>query len=371
MCINPTPIPNPNYKAPLNRGVNYLKNTTTQYIYVPCNHCPECLALRQIYYTQRVEIENIDRDLFYCTLTYNENVPTLTLPDGSTFKYPSYDDIRLFIKRLRRENIFGAPFRYFCVSEYGGKRHRPHFHIIFSLPRIYGHDSEISNETRALELKWRVFACWSRNISKAKKKPIYIPLCTYAERGDKHNYEFTYINRYRAGNSIADVSFYTSKYILKFSEWFTKFSRKLYYLIPDDKQRKDVLSLITPHAYISKHFGACTSPAQIEHMNFCRRQGLILHLPSVPFINPVSSAVFPLSPYYRDTWNDITTAIEYYYNNDGYNVNVDSFVDTTTTAYEYANKYKIDMLSFDRHKAIMNSLSKRFDNYDNSEEYEL
>lgn len=79
------------------------------------------------------------------TLTYdNENLPELDyFVDRDPFKMSPHDDnpdcgywyhpydvshVQKFFKRLRKD---GFQFRYFGVAEYGGKRGRPHYHIIF------------------------------------------------------------------------------------------------------------------------------------------------------------------------------------------------------------------------------------------------
>lgn len=54
------------------------KDSENSYIYVPCGHCPECIAARQNNIVQRVETESDSHHLFFCTLTYdNKHLPKI------------------------------------------------------------------------------------------------------------------------------------------------------------------------------------------------------------------------------------------------------------------------------------------------------
>lgn len=104
MCLNPIARPNPNYHVegnfsyyddkakktikvathiPLTKRINdvaraFGKDADNRFIYVPCGHCPECIAARQNAMVQRVEMEAKTHHLFFCTLTYdNAHLPKL------------------------------------------------------------------------------------------------------------------------------------------------------------------------------------------------------------------------------------------------------------------------------------------------------
>lgn len=115
-------------------------------IRVRCGHCIYCKMAKSREWSLRLEMESqYWRDLCFVTLTYdNENLPyhivdkELILDDGQgrqnsvdDFYFPSlaYDDITLYLKRLRK--CLDHPIRYFAVGEYGTRRGRPHWHILF------------------------------------------------------------------------------------------------------------------------------------------------------------------------------------------------------------------------------------------------
>lgn len=126
MCVSPIRIPNPNYHNH-SKYVSALKDTSSQYINVPCGHCGECIAVRQMNIIQRVHMESLDNHCFYCTLTYNNySMPYVDVTTGYRLRYADHRDIQCMMKRLRKSNAFGRPFRYFGVSELGSKRGRPH-----------------------------------------------------------------------------------------------------------------------------------------------------------------------------------------------------------------------------------------------------
>lgn len=99
-----------------------------QGFYADCGHCPACRLKRRGEWAIRMEHEASSRSnhCLFVTLTYNqEHLPAYASldPDGFT----------RFIKRLRikLQRTTGERFRYFACGEYGGKTHRPHYHIIF------------------------------------------------------------------------------------------------------------------------------------------------------------------------------------------------------------------------------------------------
>lgn len=77
MCINPIKIPNVN-RGKAHIGTLFTKDCDNEYMYVPCGHCPDCVAKDQAYFVQRAEIEAEYNHVFFATLTYdNKHLPSL------------------------------------------------------------------------------------------------------------------------------------------------------------------------------------------------------------------------------------------------------------------------------------------------------
>lgn len=124
---------------------------------VDCGYCLACQHKLQSEYAIRSYFEyrhTIDDGGY----TYWD---TLTMDDDhlTTFHgYPCFDKkmISKFVKRLRtyfaREyNLCSDVLRFFCVSEYGEEKKRPHYHIVF-----YVHDSGLS----PVMLQDAIDECW-------------------------------------------------------------------------------------------------------------------------------------------------------------------------------------------------------------------
>lgn len=88
-------------------------------MYVPCGQCFNCAINYSNAWALRIMHEaSLHRDNCVVTLTYAET-------DG----HLHYRDVQLFLKRLRKA-IQPTRIRFFCCGEYGGKKNRPHYHII-------------------------------------------------------------------------------------------------------------------------------------------------------------------------------------------------------------------------------------------------
>lgn len=125
MCLSPVRIKNPNLG--LTGPTAFYKDTVSHYIDVPCGVCAECVASRQLQFVQRLQMEELVNHLFFCTLTYNDDMlPVVSTSTGYNIRYADVRDVQNMFKRLRKRNAFGRPFRYFGVSELGSKRGRPH-----------------------------------------------------------------------------------------------------------------------------------------------------------------------------------------------------------------------------------------------------
>lgn len=238
MCVHPYFIENKNRATALvsksgsisvlsdlskKNPLSKYKDITSHYTPVACGKCYECKTLRQSYKTQRFAMESLQCDFYFCTLTYdNDHLPVLSLRDDDTgeviFEHsvPCVHHIQNFIKRIRKRNIFGRPFKYFVASEYGGKKHRAHYHILFCVPKD---NSKTPNEKKleAVQYGKLIQKEWSINVG-TRKQPVYESLFTYHKKwqGGKlyRNYDFHYIEP-RQNNADDDVFYYVTKYVLK------------------------------------------------------------------------------------------------------------------------------------------------------------
>ena len=355
MCLHPTFIKNPN-KGSKNK-YSYLKDTTSDMIPVPCGHCSQCIYRRQMNIAQRVYLESLQSDAYYITLTYNNNVPVVDTPLGA-FKYPSYHDLRRFIKRLEKFNTLGASFKYIFVSEYGTSRHRPHFHGLFFLPKITGPTALQDNIHRQHALFWPILNQWTRNIG-STRSPQYIPLCTYKydPRTGKRNYDFQYLRPKYGASNTSNVTFYITKYMTKYDTWFSKFIGKLFYNTPED-QFKTLKHLISPKTIYSKTLGLPESDTTLKHI----RKGIDLSLKHpegyYKFIMPDGSLV-PLSPFYKTKYVTIHDAQNMYMAD--HSDNIDSYRPIyKPTPYEATQNRQQNINEEIRFKNIQQKLDEKF-----------
>lgn len=134
MCTKPLTIPNPNFGMG-KIGLGFLKDTSCKYITIPCGHCDECIRNKQMQMIQRVQMEELENHLFFCTLTYNSDmIPVVSTSTGYDIRYADVSDVQKMMKRLSLSNAFGRPFRYLAVSELGSKKGRPHPFSYYFLP---------------------------------------------------------------------------------------------------------------------------------------------------------------------------------------------------------------------------------------------
>lgn len=142
--------------------------------------------------------------------------------DSLTIDIPFADihHLQLMFKRMRDNNRIGRPFRYIAVSERGSERGRPHFHIIFLIPKHPG-DTVASCITLNESLKDMLLEFWSTNVG-TYKNPVYERNFTYRQRwiGGKlnRNFDCHYVDPKLTTSGVANVVYYTSKYIFKESD---------------------------------------------------------------------------------------------------------------------------------------------------------
>lgn len=293
MCLNPILIKNPYYGlTPC--SLNKFHDCTSTHIPIPCGNCSVCVRLRQSYLVQRCQMETLSNHLFFCTLTYNETmIPRLKLGDY-VLQYPDFTHVQKMFKRIRKSYDL-LPFKYLVVSEYGGLRHRPHFHMIISYPKYSNGYLDILNLERRLHdiflKEWRV------NLG-STRSPRYVPLCTYVNTRKGRTFDLHYINPRASSSGEEDVAFYVTKYCLKYSDYVDRLKTALIYNYPDEF--KDLWLKLRPRANISKGFGSPYDPKVIDYIKKCLSYSVSDSSLSFPvYINPFSGQTFPLSPYYR------------------------------------------------------------------------
>lgn len=319
MCVTPirienkSRVPNP-VEWVKSHPLDRYKDLTSQYISVPCGHCVECIRLRQNYWIQRFRLMASCSDIYFQTLTYN---PKFTphykckLTNGNDFdiEVALRSDLQNYFKRVRKRNIFGSEFKYFAVSEYGGKRHRPHFHVCYFVPKKQ--NATLAEKVGfANRIKWKLFNEWSRNVG-TNRKPLYQPLCEYHQKFKNgklyRNYDFHFVAPSASKNGETDVGFYVSKYMLKLSDYVDGILGLLYHNLEPD----DFLSAkhsVQPFLLCSKGFGF--PPSDWSDMTLYNK--LVSEFkersltsakngtnPLNSFLFYVNQSSFPLSPYLR------------------------------------------------------------------------
>lgn len=109
---------------------------------VPCGKCAACQINRQSQWRFRLEKELANSDFYlWITLTYEENslrfydeksgswCTNFGIRSGIGRPAVNVEDCKLFFKRLRKR-FPKVKFKYFLVSEYGGRTYRPHYHFL-------------------------------------------------------------------------------------------------------------------------------------------------------------------------------------------------------------------------------------------------
>lgn len=269
MCESPIPILNLNHSPSSAQNDRMSKvrpwvDFKSKTIFVPCGHCRECIRQKQSSIVQRVQMESTKNHFFMCTLTYcNEMLPTLEV-NGKVIRYADTSDVRLMIKRMRKDNAFGIPFRFLAVSELGSQRGRPHFHILFMFPKSYFSplkEDYIQECDSFASKSQHYFTClnnWKRNVSSSLKFPNWQPLTHYVEKyfhGQlRKNYDFHYVNPFLTKNGVEDCGMYVIKYMFKPSDRAVKLQQALR-LNLSPEEYKDVWNKIRPRYFASIGFG--------------------------------------------------------------------------------------------------------------------
>lgn len=294
MCISPVSIKNPNYGL---KHLSKFKDTTSQMIRVPCGYCPECIHTKQMGIIQRMRMESTKNHLFFCTLTYRDlSLPHVQTSTGYLIRYAKIKDVQDMMKRLRKSNAFGRPFRYFGVTELGSKRSRPHFHLIFMIKK---QDSDDYNTCLNLEktLHDAVLKEWRRNIGRVRF-PLYQPLCDFVQLYKRGRLSSTFDLHYVRSNGVDnydDVGFYVIKYMLKPSDNVRKLQQALR-LNLDEIEYSQIWNMVKPRTFKSLDFGLPDDEDVKKKLKHDIKKSYSLDFPS--FFNN-DGTTWPLSKYYK------------------------------------------------------------------------
>ncbi len=99
---------------------------TGEWMALPCGKCPNCMKRRTSGWSFRLIKEGeVSETALFITLTYDTKYVPLTKNGFMTLKKR---DIQTFMKRLRKDSE--RKLKYYVCGEYGGKRNRPHYHLI-------------------------------------------------------------------------------------------------------------------------------------------------------------------------------------------------------------------------------------------------
>lgn len=155
MCLNPITIYNKS---------KYLNPSQSQLtVQVPCGHCAECEKEKQSEYALRAYYEYLEASdaggfTYFDTFTYSDaNLPvTLGIPHFSIEHYQKF----FKLLRIRLQRFFGFlphELTYLWVSEYGGIRHRPHYHALFFI--------KCRNKITPRQFQRLLHKCWPYGIT--------------------------------------------------------------------------------------------------------------------------------------------------------------------------------------------------------------
>lgn len=303
MCISPILIRNPNKGKYVSSLVRATQDCVSDYIKVPCGHCKQCIAVKQMYFVQRAMMENLNSHMFFSTLTYdNKHLPYLDTSTDYRYRYADFHHLQLMFKRIRSSNGFGRPFRYFAVSELGSKNGRPHFHILWWLPKYAGEDL-----SDGYSLNKRIYKVvkdnWCINVG-SDRKPIYEPLFSFQSKFYRgklfSNYDTHLVVPSLTSSGMSSVAFYACKYLFKYSDKEQKRQQALRLNLDSDEY--DVTySLVRSRSFMSTSFGlgGLHNRNLIEdYIKKCiKRSDRSLHYPQ--FFNPDTGQSFPLAPFYK------------------------------------------------------------------------
>lgn len=291
MCLSPILIDNPYLGSGL-IGTNFLHDTLSTKIPVPCGNCVQCVAMRQGFFLQRVQMESLRSHLFMFTLTYNDDSLVYTGIPGYDIPIPWLLDVQNMFHRIRHSSFVDKyDLRVTYVSEYGKHHFRPHFHGIIAIDKSCGvHHSIIERDLYKL-----VSSEWRRNYG-SRRSPVYESLYTPVyDKGRCVTFDLHFIEPIRDHDN--DVSFYVSKYITKYDSRTYKLLQKIKLDSDLNDFETDLLvSYIKPRCITSKDFGSWKFPAIFDYISSCANRESSFTFPQ--YYDLYTGKQMPMSPYY-------------------------------------------------------------------------
>ena len=171
--------------------------------------------------------------------------------------YADIHHLQLMFKRMRDNNTIGRNFKYLAVSERGTSRGRPHFHVLFFIPKQKG-DSVATCETINERLKDMLLHYWSTNVG-TRKNPVYERNFTYKQRWIDgrlyRNFDCHYVNPLLTTEGVANVAYYVTKYIFKDSDKENQLKQLLFNNSATLEEFHLVWDLVKSRCVISKGLG--------------------------------------------------------------------------------------------------------------------
>lgn len=298
MCVSPNLVKNPYrssslFIARLKEKYPFLYDYESDYIYVPCGRCIECVQSSQSSFVQRAVVTSLDHYVFFATLTLNDDALSHIDICNKDFAYFDIALFQRFMKIFR--NKFEREFGYAFFTEYGGMKHRPHAHLLFFVRQEKG-DTKTTPYILENQLYTYFRDNWSRNVG-TRKNPVYVPNFTFAQRGKFSNFDFHYVNPQLTDNQEYDVIYYASKYMMKFDSFIIDTFVKMRSFYDDIHTYRSKRALIRPKSLISKNLGLLTD-IEKDYINRCIAQSFIDNETSFKFYSPFSSRKWNLSQYY-------------------------------------------------------------------------
>ena len=265
-----------------------------------------------------------DHYVFFQTLTLNNrNLGKFTI-NGYEHHYFPIKYFQDYIKIIRKYHVLRSDFKFLAVTEYGGRKHRPHMHILYFVPKSSGYWSTFSRykstsyrnyliNQKAGELFWEMLRYWRVNHG-SRFHPEYDNLLDFHHKGNKRNYDFQYIEEKQAGSNTADVTHYVTKYCLKFDDWIVK-KQQAFKLNLTDEEYAEYWPLVRPRLLISKNFGGDMSYKKL--MSRSIEYSLVNIRDNKErwfFLDIYNNKPLPLAPYLRRKFIDTSQSLDMFYN---------------------------------------------------------
>nr|CDL65765.1 unnamed protein product [uncultured bacterium] len=271
MCVSPIKIKNPCRNPKLDSGItSRYTDTESLYIRVACGVCHECLSLKASQIIQRISAHCMENYAFMLTLTYKPDcTPRVVLDDTHILNCFDYSHFSRMVRRIRNDKLLPYPFTYCLVGEFGGKKHRPHYHALIFFDKKYFSRNSVIAKASLLNLQdvlYNVFKDnWSVNIG-SQRKPIYLPLFEYHRRGKFCNFDLHFIDCFSDERANNAASVYVTKYLTKSSDYVRRLKAWLFLNYPRDIAFKAWKSL-KPRVIMSVNLGVNRTAA--HHIDEC------------------------------------------------------------------------------------------------------